>query len=135
MTTLHNNSLDKLDKKLYEQQCKVIKEIFATNEVYREVIKYKLFQLKFNKMHNVGEKVEQEINDLEKMMKGEGSLIRMVLEFMTPSNAWIIEKCFLDQTTKFQSEWYLERFSKTTFYKRKKEAIQEFLKFYFHNVS
>ncbi|QGZ97721.1 hypothetical protein GE118_02795 [Mycoplasma sp. NEAQ87857] len=132
---LTNDNETLLEKQLYVQQCKVIDEIFKTHDFYVLLLKEKLLRLKFmmkNKHDQIDLKQKQEL--LEEKIKGKGTLIEIVLKLMHPHTAWLIEKCYLDPETKFDGRWYLEHFSKTTFYKRKKEAVQEFVGYYFNHV-
>ncbi|VEU70608.1 MG284/MPN403 family protein [Mycoplasmopsis glycophila] len=125
----------KFQNEFYAQQCKMVKEIFVTNDWYKEILKYRLFQLKFTNNFEIDNEENQlEIERVEKQIQGEGTLIKLILSLMSPENAWLIEKCYLDPETKNGKGWYLDYFSKTTFYKRKKQAITEFLNFYFTHV-
>ncbi|QBF34854.1 hypothetical protein EG856_02945 [Mycoplasmopsis phocirhinis] len=55
------------------------------------------------------------------------SKFQRTLEFLKPQNAFIIKNEFNEHNNR---DWYDLHFSKTTYYKNRKNAIEEFLYFY-----
>ncbi|WP_036451950.1 MG284/MPN403 family protein [Mycoplasma buteonis] len=127
-----NNKSD--DDELYTQQLEFLKSVFRTYEAYRKQLRYDLFTLKYELMNKVNDlEIQKQMKLIEEKLNGKGSLISLILSMMDKENAWIIEKCHLDSESSNNPHWYLDYFSKTTFYKKKRLAVKEFVNFYFNN--
>ncbi|QDY88507.1 MG284/MPN403 family protein [Mycoplasma anserisalpingitidis] len=61
----------------------------------------------------------------------ETEYVKFILKNMTKINSMIIEKTYIQNNNLKDKNWYKEYFSKTTFYKKKKQAELEFLTLYF----
>ncbi|QDY87292.1 MG284/MPN403 family protein [Mycoplasma anserisalpingitidis] len=61
----------------------------------------------------------------------ETEYVKFILKNMTKINSMIIEKTYIQNSNLKDKNWYKEYFSKTTFYKKKKQAELEFLTLYF----
>lgn len=61
----------------------------------------------------------------------ETEYVKFILKNMTKINSMIIEKTYIQNNNSKDKNWYKEYFSKTTFYKKKKQAELEFLTLYF----
>ncbi|VEU58777.1 MG284/MPN403 family protein [Mycoplasmopsis gallinacea] len=127
-----NAILTKEEKTFYNQQCRLTKEICKMHLLYLDNIKKQISCLKFKeRFEKTNPEFAAKRQLLEEKLQQNDSLIQIVLSNMSPKNAWIIEKTYLSNN--YNSEWYLDYFSKTTFYKRKREAIKEFVDLYFSN--
>ncbi|WP_426461158.1 MG284/MPN403 family protein [Mycoplasma hafezii] len=121
------------DDDLYEQQLKFLKEVFLTDLLYKKQLKYELFKLRYESLRDDADqdKIKDQERELEAKIQGKGSVIELILSLMDTDKAWLIKKCYWDSESKINNQWYLEYFSKTTFYKRKREAVKQFVDFYF----
>ncbi|TDV24476.1 hypothetical protein BCF59_0448 [Mycoplasmopsis mustelae] len=117
----------------YNFKLKLINDIFNSYEDYQDRIRKKLLSLKFNKKY-VNKTSDDEIQLIEKRLHDQTDVIHTILTYLTPRNAWIIEKCYLDKFTKFKTTWYEEHFSKTTFYKYKREAVDQFVNYFYDTI-
>ncbi|WP_406613803.1 MG284/MPN403 family protein [Mycoplasma corogypsi] len=125
-----------LEKKLVDQQLVVVNEIFKAEKLYNQIIKEKLLILdRLRQMQQITEDKYYDLkNNLEDKISDANSIAKTVIINMGPQNKWMMEKCFIEQAELQDKKWYEEYFSKSTYYKRKREAITEFLSFYFNHA-
>ncbi|AWX70299.1 hypothetical protein DP067_02955 [Mycoplasmopsis anatis] len=66
----------------------------------------------------------------------ETEYVKFILKNMSKINSMIIEKTYIQNNNNSKDKnWYKDYFSKTTFYKKKKQAELEFLTLYFASRS
>ncbi|MBN4083737.1 DUF1492 domain-containing protein [Mycoplasma sp. CSL10137] len=118
------------DKELYVYEHKLVEMIFKTHWKFREIFKRKLMGETFKERFYHKKINEKQKEWLLKMAEGKNSIVRMILDNMTHKHSWILEKCYLDKNTMDNTLWYEQHFSKTTFYKVKREAVKEFVSYY-----
>ncbi|EFF41243.1 MG284/MPN403 family protein [Mycoplasmopsis alligatoris] len=119
------------ENELYKQQCKVVKQICELKTLNSKMEKVRVFKELLKKNKNNKYDNSEPIKEIKKENKKTTDLIDFVLDNMNPFNSWIIKKSFMDKNENLMSHWYEEFFSKTTYYKKKKEAIREFMGLYF----
>ncbi|ADE19470.1 MG284/MPN403 family protein [Mycoplasma crocodyli] len=116
---------------LYRQQCKVVQEICQLKLLNEKLASVRMFKEKLKGAINATYNNTEEISRIEQAKNQSTDLIDFVLKNMTPFNSWLIKNAFMTKNEQLMGHWYEEYFSKTTYYKKKKEAINEFMALYF----
>ncbi|MFV8479748.1 MG284/MPN403 family protein [Mycoplasma sp. T193] len=116
-------------KNLYDAIENIIKYIITAHKEAESKNKQKLALLWIQYMTTKDEQIKEIIDEMEQGLKRTNSIFNYILAMMSAENSWIIHKTYIDPATKDNKHWYLEYFSKTTFYKKKHSAILEFGKF------
>ncbi|WP_051521841.1 MG284/MPN403 family protein [Mycoplasma leonicaptivi] len=123
--------MEKEIEKLEKQGAKMMHAIFNFRRDIKQLLaKIKLKQSFSKKVFKKDLELDERIIQLKDYYDESNSLINTILSNLSSEDSWIIEKCFNDENTIKDKEWYLEYFSKTTFYKRRKIAIRNFLDYY-----
>lgn len=79
-------------------------------------------------INNIERKIQHEINIIYRKIYNINHLLFYILRKMKPFNAWILLKSFIYEEN---SEWYIDYFiSKYSFYRKRREAINEFIGYY-----
>ncbi|MFV8499680.1 MG284/MPN403 family protein [Mycoplasma sp. VS424B] len=116
-------------KSLYDAIENIIKYIITAHKETESKNKQRLALLWIQYMTTKDEQIKETIDEMEQGLKRTNSIFSYILAMMSAENSWIIHKTYIDPETKDNKHWYLEHFSKTTFYKKKHSAILEFGKF------
>ncbi|WP_324672851.1 hypothetical protein U5U50_00310 [Mycoplasma sp. 888] len=103
-------------------------------DIFIKNLKSKIVNLETILRHKNDPEVSKQLEIETNKLKKDSSLVGLVLSLMKIQNSWIINKMYCDEETRYNKEWYTDYFSKTTFYKRKREAIKEFIEIYFNYV-
>ncbi|MEA4333871.1 MG284/MPN403 family protein [Mycoplasma sp. 1232] len=122
------------EKALYAQECAVVNNIFKLRDIFIKNLKSKIVNLETILRHKNDPEVSKQLEIETNKLKKDSSLVGLVLSLMKIQNSWIINKMYCDEETRYNKEWYTDYFSKTTFYKRKRDAIKEFIEIYFNYV-
>ncbi|MCU9933984.1 hypothetical protein NWE61_02115 [Mycoplasmopsis felis] len=86
-----------------------MKKLFDSYDNYKDEMIKKLLSLKFKNEYLLKD-TTKEIQQVEKCLEDKNNVIHTILNYLTPRNAWIIEKCYLDKVTKHNTTWYSLRF-------------------------
>ncbi|MGZ9755793.1 MG284/MPN403 family protein [Mycoplasma sp. 394] len=121
------------NKNNYNFKLKIMKSLFDSYEKYLDHIRKKLIRIRFNTLETEENRIA-ELKNFERKLNDKNDIIHTILNYLTPRNAWIIEKCYLDRATRSKTTWYEEHFSKTTFYKYKKDAINQFVGYFYDSL-
>ncbi|WP_322935219.1 hypothetical protein RRG40_01150 [Mycoplasmopsis felis] len=121
------------NKDNYNFQLSLMKKLFDSYDNYKDEMIKKLLSLKLKNEYLLKD-TTKEIQQVEKCLEDKNNVIHTILNYLTPRNASIIEKCYLDKVTKHNTTWYSDHFSKTTFYKYKKEAVSQFVNYFYNTI-
>ncbi|QCZ36813.1 MG284/MPN403 family protein [Mycoplasma nasistruthionis] len=116
---------------IQKHQNKLAEDIFKLYDLQLMFLKRKIHQLELlvkNKKANSG--LKRELDSCKRKLAGEDSLMEKVLDLMGLQHSWLMRKIYLDPSSKQDKFWYTQYFSKTTFYKKKRMAVQEFSKIF-----
>lgn len=130
---LHNNRNETLlvNKEQYKQQCRVVKELCQLKLMNERLTRTRIFKERLKTLKNSEYDNSLQIKEIKKNHQSSIDLIDFVLKNMKPINSWLIQNSYLKDKTEADVFWYEEYFSKTTFYKKRKAAIKEFMEHYF----
>ncbi|QNM93408.1 hypothetical protein H9M94_02215 [Mycoplasma sp. Pen4] len=120
------------DEELFERQKEVLDKIFELEKKYKNLLKNQTMMLLAKSSKTGNSSLLEQVEMIQDRINGKGSLIYLALAMMSVENSWMLTHLYLDEASQLDKKWYEKYFSKTTFYKRKKEAIREFINIYFN---
>ncbi|MHA0272537.1 MG284/MPN403 family protein [Mycoplasma sp. 48589B] len=116
-------------KVLYDAIENIIKCIIKVKKESNSDIKKRLALLWIQYINTQDPEIKQLIDEIETNLRKTHNIFNYILAMMSPENSWIIHKTYIDPETSNNKHWYIAHFSKTTFYKKKHNAILEFGKY------
>ncbi|MEE3928395.1 hypothetical protein V2E24_02275 [Mycoplasmopsis ciconiae] len=110
--------------KTYALKCKMIKEIF---KIYNNQNRLNNI-MDFQKTLSIG--LSAEMCKYTEHFATNKEMLDKVMSQLDSKHSWILQNIFIKKNQN-RKNWYQDYFSRSTFFKLKKEAINEFINLYF----